>query len=153
MFIPKTNWVTLSGKTLDVSGASSVCSNKEFRTRYILQIGISSIIFTGADNFNPGTAGDPNFCTPGKTTNEVIDIASAKLLDPSDAILQCIPGCDVSTLNQTWTGTDEDGRFYRGTIKHVLGSNLIEATKQVLSNPKYPGVTQFDLWTETITIR
>jgi hypothetical protein len=153
MFIPKTNWITLSGKTLDVSGASSACSNKDFRARYILQIGISSIVFTGADNVTTGTTSDPNFCTPGKMSTETIDIASLKLLDPSDPLVQCIPGCDVSTLNQTWTGTDVDGRFYRGTIKHVLGSNLIETTKQVLSNPKYPGVTQFDLWTETITIR
>ena len=135
-----------TGKTIRVSGTSSECSNKDFIAAYVLQITATTLTFTGSDStITDSNASDPNFCRSGPSVYEFHSIAALRAEEPSDPFLQCLPKCNVATLNQTWTGVDPDRRTYRGTFQHTPGTQIIYHTKQVLQDPRQPGRTSFPL--------
>ena len=135
-----------TGKTIRVSGSSSGCSNKDFRTSFVVQITATTLTFTGSDTtITDSSSSDPNFCRLGPSEYEVYSLVELRAMEPSDPFLQCLPKCNVAVLNQTWTGVDPDGRTYRGTFQHTPGTQVIYHTKQVLQDPRQPGKTSFSL--------
>jgi hypothetical protein len=138
-----------TGKTVRISGSSSWCSNKDFRTSYVFQITATTLTFSGSDHvITEGNSSAPNFCRLGPPVYEFHSLAALRVMEPSDPFIQCLPKCDTAALNQTWTGVDSDGRTFRGTFQHTPGTQLIYHTKQVLQNPRYPGNTSFPLESE-----
>ena len=138
-----------TGKTVRISGSSSWCSNKDFRTSYVFQITATTLTFSGSDHvITEGNSSSPNFCRLGPPVYEFHSLAALRVMEPSDPFIQCLPKCDTAALNQTWTGVDSDGRTFRGTFQHTPGTQLIYHTKQVLQNPRYPGNTSFPLESE-----
>jgi hypothetical protein len=135
-----------TGKTVRVSGSSSDCSNKDFRTQFVFQITATTLAFTGSDStITDSNASDPNFCRSGPSVYELYSLAELRAMEPSDPFLQCLPKCNVATFNQSWTGIDPDGRTYRGTFQHTPGTQLIYHTKQILQDPRQPGRASFPL--------
>ena len=135
-----------TGKTIRVSGSSSGCSNKDFRTSFVVQITATTLTFTGSDTtITDSSSSDPNFCRLGPSEYEVYSLVELRAMEPSDPFLQCLPKCNVATFNQTWTGVDPDGRTYRGTFQHTPGTQVIYHTKQVLQDPRQPGRASFPL--------
>jgi hypothetical protein len=135
-----------TGKTIRVSGSSSDCSNKDFRTQFVFQITATTLTFTGSDStITDSNASDPNFCRSGPSVFELYSLAELRAMEPSDPFLQCLPKCNAATFNQSWTGIDPDGRTYRGTFQHTPGTQLIYHTKQVLQDPHQPGRASFPL--------
>jgi hypothetical protein len=150
MALPSSGVLDFTGKTIRVSGTSSDCSNKDFRTIYALHITATTLTFTGSDTtITDSNASDPNFCRNGPSVYEFHSLAALRAEEPSDPVLQCLPKCDVAVLNQTWTGVDPDRRTYRGTLQHTPGTQLIYYTKQVLHDPRQPSNTSFRLKSET----
>lgn len=138
-----------TGKTIRISGSSSWCSNKEFRTSYVFQIAATTLTFSGSDHvITESNSSTPNFCRLGPPVYELHSLAALRAMEPSDPFVQCLPKCAVAALNQTWTGVDFDGRTFRGTFQHTPGSQVIYFTKQVLQDPRYPGNTSFPLDSE-----
>jgi hypothetical protein len=135
-----------TGKTIRVISSSSECSNKDFRTSFVVQITATTLTFTGSDTtITDSNASDPNFCRSGPSEFEFHSLTELRAMEPSDPFLQCLPKCNVAVLNQTWTGVDPDGRTYRGTFQHTPGTQLIYHTKQVLQDPRQPGRASFPL--------
>lgn len=139
-----------TGKTIRVSGSSSDCSNKDFRISFVLQITATTLTFSGSDTtITDSNALDPNFCRLGPSVFEFHSLAALRAEEPSDPFLQCLPKCDMASLNMTWMGIDPDRRTYRGTLQHTPGTQIIYHTKQVLQDPRQPGRTSFPLHSQT----
>ena len=138
-----------TGKTIRVSGSSSECSNKDFRTSFVVQITATTLTFTGSDTrITDSSSSDPNFCRLGPSVYEVYSLVELRAMEPSDPFIQCLPKCNVAVLNQTWTGVDPDQRSYRGSLQYTPGEKIIYYTKQVLQDPSQPGRTSFPLGSE-----
>lgn len=143
----------LTGKTIRISGESENCSNKDFRTNFVIQVSATSLIFTGSDTTITDTnSDDPNFCRSGPSVYEFHSLAALRAEDPSDPVIRCLPKCDMASLNMSWTGVDPDRRHYRGTLKHTPGSSVIHYVKQITQDPRQPGRTSFPQSTETWSI-
>jgi len=139
-----------TGKTIRISGSTSQCSNKDFRTSIVIQVSATTLTFTGSDRvITDSNSSDPNFCRSGPSVYEFHSIAALRAEEPSDPVLRCLPKCDMASLNQTWTGVDPDNRTYRGTIQHTPGTPLVYYTKQVLHDPRNPSRTSFPAYAET----
>jgi hypothetical protein len=139
-----------TGKTIRVSISTNWCSNKDYKKSYVMQVTATTLTFSGSDTtITDSNASDPNFCRSGPSEYFVISLAALRAMEPSDPVAQCLPKCDMAALNQAWTGIDADGRTYRGTVQHTPGTQLVNYTKQVIQDPRYPGNTSFPLESET----
>lgn len=138
-----------TGKTIRISGQREYCSNKDFRTTFVIQVSATTLTFTGSDTvITDSNSADPNFCRSGPSVYELHSLAALRAEDPADPVLQCLPKCDMASLNKAWTGVDPDQRQYRGTLKHTPGSSVIYYTKQVIRDPRQPGRTDFSMYSE-----
>lgn len=144
MALAKLTVLDLTGKTIRVSGGREYCSNKDFRTNYVIQVSATSLTFIGSDTvITDSNSADPNFCRSGPSEYEFYSLTSLRAEDPSDPILRCLPICDMASLNTAWTGIDPDRRQYRATLRHTPGSSVIYYTKQIIQDPRQPDRTDF----------
>lgn len=142
-----------TGKTIRISGQRDECSNKDFRTNFVIQVSATTLTFSGSDQvITDSNSADPNFCRSGPSMYEVHSIAALRAEEPADPVLQCLPKCSMASLNTTWTGIDSDKRYYRGTMQHTPGSSTLTYTKKVLQDPRQPGRTDFSLYSEVWVI-
>lgn len=138
-----------TGKTIRISGQREYCSNKDFRTNFVIQVSATTLTFTGSDTvITDSNSAEPNFCRSGPSVYELHSLAALRAEDPADPVLQCLPKCDMASLNMAWTGVDPDQRQYRGTLKHTPGSSVIYYTKQIIQDPRQPGRTDFSMYSE-----
>jgi hypothetical protein len=139
-----------TGKTVRVSISTSWCSNKDYTKSYVLQVSATTVTFIGSDTtITDSNASDPNFCRSGPAEFKIFSLAVLRAEEPSDPVVQCLPKCNMTDLNQSWTGIDADRRTYRGTVQHIPGTQMVYHTKQVIQDPSQPGRTEFAVSYET----
>lgn len=144
----------LTGRTLASETKHSKCSNVDFRTRFNLTFASETVTFSGSDRvITDSSSSDPNFCTSGPAVTELLYYAALRIEEPDDPFVQCMPRCNVSTLNQRWSGIDPDNRRYNGSVQHTPGSKIIVTTKQITYDPRVPTKTDWGTATTIYVIQ